>query len=39
MSQINELPKIIQVFLKKLEKKIDYTLNHTKNREIPKTKN
>lgn len=39
MSQINELPKIIQVFLKKLEKKIDYTLNHTKNSEIPKTNN
>ena len=39
MSQINQLPKIIQIFLKNLEKKIDYTLNHTKNREIPKTNN
>ena len=39
MSQINQLPKIIQVFLKNLDKKIDYTLTHTKNREIPKTNN
>lgn len=39
MSQINELPNIIQVFLKNLDKKIDYTLNHTLNRKIPKTNN
>ena len=39
MSQINELPNIIKDFLKNLEKKIDYTLNHTIDRNIPKTNN
>ncbi len=39
ISQINELPNINKDFLKNLEKKIDFTLNHTIDNNIPKTNN
>lgn len=37
--KFDEIPEIIQNFMKKLSKKLEITLNHTKNREIPSTNN
>ena len=37
--KINEMPEIIQDFMRKLSKKLEITLNHTKNRKIPSTNN
>ncbi len=34
-----EMPEIIQNFMRKLSKKLEITLNHTKNRKIPSTNN
>ncbi len=33
------MPEIIQNFMRKLSKKLEITLNHTKNRKIPNTNN
>ena len=37
--KIDEMPEIIQDFMRKLSKKLEITLNHTKNRKIPSTNN
>ena len=37
--KFDEMPEIIQDFMKKLSKKLEITLNHTKNRKIPSTNN
>lgn len=37
--KFDELPEIIQDFMRKLSKKLEITLNHTKNRKIPSTNN
>lgn len=37
--KIDEMPEIIQDFIRKLSKKLEITLNHTKNRKIPSTNN
>ena len=37
--KFDEMPEIIQIFMKKLSKKLEITLNHTKNRKIPSTNN
>ena len=33
------MPEIIQDFMRKFSKKLEITLNHTKNRKIPSTNN
>ena len=37
--KFDEMPEIIQNFMKKLSKKLEITLNHTKNKKIPSTNN
>ena len=37
--RFDELPEIIQNFMRKLSKKLEITVNHTKNRKIPSTNN
>lgn len=37
--KFNELHRIIQDFIRKLSKKLEITMNHTKNRKIPSTNN
>ena len=37
--KFDEMPKIIQDFVRKLSKKLEITLNHTQNRKIPSTNN
>lgn len=37
--KFNEMPEIIQDLMRKLSKKLEITLNHTKNRKIPSTNN
>ena len=37
--KFDEMPEIIQNFMRKLSKKLEITLNHTKNRKIPSTNN
>ena len=37
--KFDEMPEIIQDFIRKLSKKLEITLNHTKNRKIPSTNN
>ena len=37
--KLEELPPIIQNFIKKLSKKIDKSLEYTKDKKIPKTNN
>ena len=37
--KFDELPEIIQDFMRKLSKKLEITLNHTQNRKIPSTNN
>lgn len=39
MKKIDEMPEIIQDFMRKFSKKLEITLNHTKNRKIPSTNN
>lgn len=37
--KFDEMSEIIQDFIRKLSKKLEITLNHTKNRKIPSTNN
>ena len=37
--KFDEMHEIIQNFMRKLSKKLEITLNHTKNRKIPSTNN
>ena len=37
--KFDEMPEIIQDFMRKLSKKLEITLNHTQNRKIPSTNN
>ena len=37
--KFDEMPEIIQDFMRKLSKKLEITLNYTKNRKIPSTNN
>ena len=37
--KFDEMPEIIQNFMIKLSKKLEITINHTKNKKIPSTNN